>query len=73
MNITSPSSSHTVDIDNSDLVIAGNAQDILALAGSDGMFSVTTFMSFIVLSSGSSDVVLLLVCFLFSKGTSHIV
>ena len=59
-------------MDNNDFVIAGNAQDILTLTRSDGVFGMPKCVDFMLLSSGTSDVGLLLICFLFRKGASHI-
>ena len=72
MNLDSPPLSYMADKDNSAVAISVNVQDI-DLAYSDGMFRILACVAFIVLSSGSSTVDPLFICFFLSKVESHIV
>ena len=72
MNFASPPSLHTHHVDDSDLLIFGNMKDTHALLGSDGMFRMPKCAAFIVLSSGSSTVSLLLIWVFFSRVSSFI-
>ena len=61
MNFSSTPSSQAADVYNSDLVIVESAQYIRTLVCSDGMLRMPQVAAFIVLSSCSSTVSLLLI------------
>ena len=73
MNFASPPSLNTANVENSDYVTEGNARAVLSIARSVIMLRTLMCVAFLVLSSGDSTIILLLICFLLSKGVLRIV
>ena len=71
INLAPHTSSRIADMENIDFSIAVKMQDILALSVSDRIFRIPTCVALMVLSSRSSAVSTLLICFLFSKRGVH--
>ena len=58
-------------MEDSDFVSICNTQAITALGSSNSVFRIPRYVDFMDMSSGSSTIVILITCFLFSRGASH--